>query len=349
MEHAVSVRSARTVILALGEAGHEVRPIGVAPDGCWLGEEATSAALSSGAAQLSSPGGSPLATLSALQEVDPVVVFPVIHGTFGEDGTFQGLCEMLDLAYVGAGVTTSAVGMDKYICKRLLAAAGLPVVEDESTTAGELEQDPEGFIARTERLSLPLFAKPRIGGSSVGVRRVDDRSQLLEAVRFALRFDDGVLVEEGIVGRELECAVLGYREMGEIEASRPGEIVPGNEFYDYEDKYLMDGAGLHAPAELSADKEAELRGLAIAGFAALGGWGMARVDFLQDTDGKLYLNEINTLPGFTSISMYPRLWGVSGKSLPELVDRLVEIAVARHRDRHAMDRGIRDWLTELAG
>jgi D-alanine-D-alanine ligase len=191
---------------------------------------------------------------------------------------------------------------------------------------------------------LPLFVKPSVGGSSVGVQRVDDRAGLEEAVRFSLRFDEAVLVERGVKGRELECAVLGY---GTIEASAIGEIVPGNDFYDYADKYLQDTAELIAPAELPDGVSDRLRDLAVRAFAAIGGVGLARVDFLVEGEEGLWVNEINTLPGFTSISMYPRLWELSGVPLPNLVDRLVQIALERHRDRHRLDQGIKEFLASL--
>jgi D-alanine-D-alanine ligase len=228
--------------------------------------------------------------------------------------------------------------------KQLLAAAGLPVLSGEATTREAFESRPEEFLARLERLPLPLFVKPRRGGSSIGVRRVDDRAEAAAAVRFALQFDDGVLVERGARGRELECAVLGHER---IEASAVGEIVPGNAFYDYANKYLEDKGRLLAPADLPPATAARLRALAADAFAALGGSGMARVDFFLEGESDLYINEINTLPGFVAISMYPRLWAVSGIALPQLVDRLVEIAVARHRDRRRLDDSIKGWLAEL--
>jgi D-alanine-D-alanine ligase len=257
---------------------------------------------------------------------------------------------MLDLPYVGAGVTASALAMDKLLAKRSLAAAGLPVVEFEGALRREIEESRDAFLGRCERLPPPLFVKPAVGGSSVGIRKVADRADLAAAVEFALRFDDGVVVERGVPGRELECAVLGYRRLA---ASAVGEIVPGRDFYDYQDKYLSDGARLIAPAELPDGVAERVRTLAVEAFAALGGSGMARVDFFYQPDadggaGGLFVNEINTLPGFTPISMYPRLWALSGLSMPGLVDRLVEIALRRHRDRHRLDAGIKEWLAALS-
>jgi D-alanine-D-alanine ligase len=344
VEHQVSLTSARTVARGLREAGHEIVPLGIAQDGGWL-DPATSAAVLASAAKSIEPLGVPVApTLAHLLDCGAEVLWPVVHGTWGEDGTMQGLFEMLDLPYVGPGVTASALAMDKVLAKRVMAAAGVPVVEFETVTRGQFERDPAAFLARLERLPLPLFVKPSVGGSSVGVKKVPSRACQESSIRFALQFDDAVLVERGIAGRELECAVLGY---GELEASAVGEVVPGNEFYDYADKYLQDTAGLIAPADLPGRVADRVREIAVRAFAALGGAGMARVDFLLEGEDGLYVNEINTLPGFTSISMYPRLWGISGLPLPRLCDRLVEIAQRRHADRHRLDAGIKAFLAEL--
>jgi D-alanine-D-alanine ligase len=220
------------------------------------------------------------------------------------------------------------------------------VVDFEAASRRDFEAAPAAFLARCERLPLPLFVKPSNGGSSVGVRKVSDRADLEKAIRFALRFDEVVLVERGVQGRELECAVLGYRE---VQASVVGEIVPGNEFYDYADKYLQDTAGLIAPAELPERVSDRLRAIAVEAFTAIGGAGFARVDFLLEGDGEegLFVNELNTLPGFTNISMYPLLWSLTGYPLPKLVDRLVQIALERHRDRLRLDEGIKEFLAEL--
>lgn len=351
VEHRVSVVSARAVTAGLAEAGHEPVALPVGEDGGWAERAVGERALAGELDAIPPPGEPVAATLRRLIEDPPEVVFPLVHGTWGEDGTLQGLCEMLDLPYAGAGVAASAVAMDKLLCKRVLASAGLPVVEFEGVGRTEFEADPGAFLARCDRLPPPLFVKPSVGGSSVGVRKVSDRGELAEAVAFALRFDDAAVVERGIAGRELECAVLGYRR---LSASAIGEIVPGREFYDYEDKYLSDRARLIAPAELAEAVAARARSLATAAFGAIGGTGMARVDLFfepgsgGDTPGRLFVNEINTLPGFTRISMYPRLWALSGLPLPGLLDRLVEIAVRRHADRHRLDAGIRDWLAGLA-
>jgi len=351
VEHRVSVTSARTVATALAEAGHEVVPLGIAEDGAWVAREAGRAALAGDVDALAALGGPVAPTLRRLVDDPPEVVFPLVHGTWGEDGTLQGLCEILDLPYVGAGVTASALAMDKLAAKRALAAAGLPVVEYAAVRQGELAADRDGVVARAAAVpGPPWFVKPAVGGSSVGVRKVAARDELADAVEFALRFDEAVLVERAVAGRELECAVLGYRELA---ASEIGEIVSGREFYDYEDKYVTDGAQLIAPAPVSAGLAAEIRRLAVAAFAAIGGVGLARVDFLAEAEAgggdRVWINEINTLPGFTRISMYPRLWRLSGVALPELVDRLVGIALERHADRHRLDAGIKAFLGSLEG
>jgi D-alanine-D-alanine ligase len=345
VEHRVSLNSARTVARGLTEAGHRVIPVGIAQDGCFLDRTTSAQVLADPDIAAIPPLRVPVApTLDHLTHAGATVLFPVVHGTWGEDGTLQGLCEMIDLPYVGPGVTASALAMDKVLCKRQLAAAGVPVVDYEAVARRDFEDDPRGVAERMQRLGFPLFVKPSVGGSSVGVRKVPDRSCVETALRFALQFDDVVLVERGVAGRELECAVLGY---GELKASAVGEIVPGNDFYDYADKYLQDTAGLIAPAAIPEAVEERLRDLAVRAFAAIGGAGMARVDFFLEGEDRLSVNEINTLPGFTSISMYPRLWGLSGVPLPELVDRLVEIAIERHRDRHRLDAGIKAFLADL--
>jgi len=344
VEHQVSIRSARTVVQGLAEGGHAVTPLGIAEDGCWIDSE-TAAAIIYGEAKEIPPVGVPVApTLRHLLASGIEVAFPIVHGTWGEDGTMQGLFEMLDLAYVGPGVTASALAMDKLLSKRQFQAAGVPVVDFEAVSYAEFERDPAGCVKRCERLPLPLFVKPSVGGSSVGIKKVDSRHCIETSIRFALQFDETVLVERGVKGRELECAVLGYRQ---LEASVVGEILPSQDFYDYADKYLLDSAGLIAPAEIPEDVSDRLRELAVRAFAAIGGAGLARVDFLLEGEDGLYVNEINTLPGFTSISMYPRLWGLTGLPLPKLVDRLVQIGLERHRDRRRLDEGIKAFLEEL--
>lgn len=345
VEHRVSVRSARTVVEALEEAGFQLRLFGVDPDGRWVEEVAATRAIGGEVEDVPPEGDHSVAgSVARLTTAPPDVVFPLVHGTWGEDGTLQGLCEMLDLPYVGADVTSSAVAMDKGLAKAVLAGAGIPVVESALLTVEGLDDAPalESVLPEVEG---PLFVKPSVGGSSVGITKVAERRRLPDAVREAFKFDDAVLVERAIEGREIECAVLGYPV---LEASVLGEIIPGHEFYDYADKYLDDTAGLEAPVHFEGDLEDRIRATAVDAFAAVGGSGMARVDFLLEPNATFYVNEINTVPGFTSISMYPRLWALSGVPLPELVTRLVNIAVERHRDRAGASRSIRRWLDSLS-
>ena len=344
VEHQVSLTSAKAVAEALREAGHEVVPFGVAEDGCWLHPDDASPALCGRMDRLPAVGRPVAATLVHLIDSGVEVLFPIVHGTWGEDGSLQGLCEMLDLPYVGAGVAASAVAMDKVLCKRVLASAGLPVVEYAAIGAADFEADPEAARELLPEWPPPLFIKPSRGGSSVGISRVIDREDLPDAVRFALTFDREALVERSVDGRELECSVLGHSAP---EASAIGEIVPGNEFYDYQDKYLQDEAELLYPADLPEEIVTELRRLAVAAYRAIGASGMARVDFLLEDNSKPWINEINTLPGFTQISMYPKLWGVLGLGMPQLMDRLLAAAFERHEERRALDAGIRRWLDAL--
>ena len=343
VEHRVSVRSARTVVEALEQAGFDVSLHGIDPQGRWVDPEAASRAIE-GEEEVPAGVGSTAASLGTLAANPPDVAFPLVHGTWGEDGTLQGLCEMLDLPYVGADVTASAVAMDKRLAKAVLSQAGIPVVESATLRQADLDLDP-ALESVLPGVAGALFVKPSVGGSSVGISKVESRAELGAAVGEALRFDDEVLVEKGIDGREIECAVLGYEE---LKASVLGEIIPGREFYDYADKYLQDTAGLEAPADLDPDLADRMRATAVDAFAAIGGSGMARVDFLVESHGTYYVNEINTVPGFTSISMYPRLWGLTGLPLPDLVGELVDIGVRRHRDRSGLNDGIRFWLEDLA-
>jgi D-alanine-D-alanine ligase len=250
----------------------------------------------------------------------------VLHGTFGEDGTVQGLLELADLPYVGAGVLASSVSMDKEMMKRVCVASGLPVVDYFVLTGG--------WNFFTPPFPLPWFVKPANLGSSVGISKVKESSELNSAVDVALQFDRKVIVERGITGREFECSVLGNEFP---EASVPCEILPSRDFYDYEDKYLLNQAQTVVPADLSPEQTSEMQKLAVACYQAVGCEGMARVDFLLETaTGKLFINEINTIPGFTSISMYPKMWEASGLAYPALLDRLIELAIERHDSRKAM-------------
>lgn len=345
VEHEVSVASARTIFRGLSDAHYLVRPLGIGPDGGWVAPDIARSAIDGHIDRLP-PGGRPvIGSLSHLLETDVDVLFPIVHGTWGEDGTLQGLCEMLDLPYVGAGVTASAIAMDKASCKRLLAAEGLPVVEWEIVTRYDFERSKADTMSRLGRLAPPLFVKPSAGGSSVGVSKVEQLDQLEGALEEALKFDDRLVIERCITGRELECAILGY---GLLEASTVGEIIPNKEFYDYIDKYIEDGAQLIAPAAIPVEIGEKIRRLAIDAFETIGGWGLARVDFFLERGEGLFINEINTLPGFTDISMYPRLWDLSGVSLSSLVDRLVKIALERHADRSGLDQGIKDWIASIS-
>jgi D-alanine-D-alanine ligase len=263
-------------------------------------------------------------------EVD--VIFPVLHGTFGEDGTIQGLLELADVPYVGAGVLASAAGMDKDVMKRLFRDAGLPVAPWEMVLRSEWEDDPAGVRSKIKkRLRFPLFVKPANLGSSVGITKVHSPEEFQTAMDLAAKYDRKILVEKAVNAREIECAVLGNDKP---EASLPGEIVPVNEFYDYEAKYIKEGSKLLIPARLSRRQIKRVQELAVRAFKAIDCAGMGRVDFLLDRkNGKLFLLEINTIPGFTSISMYPKLWEATGVPYSKLLDRLVDLALERHRDK----------------
>ena len=302
-EHEISLRSAESIIAGLDRAKYQVQRIFITPEGRWEPR-----ALSP------EPGANP--------GID--VVFPVLHGTFGEDGTVQGLLELADLPYVGAGVLASAVAMDKEVTKRLLVERGLPVAEYVTVTRGH---------RRPIDLPFPLFVKPANLGSSVGISKVKNCAELETALELAGQFDRKILVERGIAGREFECSVLGSEQP---VAAVPCEVIPSREFYDYEDKYLLDAAKLIVPAPLTPEQTAEMQRMAVAAYQAVECEGMARVDFLMETaSGQLYINEINTIPGFTSISMYPKMWEVAGVPFAELLDRLIGLALERHRARQA--------------
>jgi D-alanine-D-alanine ligase len=330
VEREVSRISARTICGALDPAKYDVMPLAVGADGRFLPADDSARLLAAGAIPAKFSAPAPAAESSAVVPAQILpgrvdVVFPIIHGTTGEDGVLQGFLETLGIPYVGAGVTASAVGMDKAVFKALLRDAGIP-----TPRAVVLRRADEAPLAAD--LPLPVFVKPACGGSSVGVTKVKRAEDLPAAIALALRYDERVLVEEGIDARELECAVLGNDEP---EASIPGEIVPGHEFYDYDDKYRDDKAKLLIPAPVSEAVAAEARRLAVATFRLCNAAGMARVDFfLERGTDRVLVNEINTLPGFTAISMYPKLWEASGLPLPELLDALVRLALER-RDRRA--------------
>ena len=264
-------------------------------------------------------------------------MFPVLHGTFGEDGTIQGLLELADIAYVGAGVLGSACGMDKHIMKELFRAAGLPMVRHVTVLRADWESNPAKARRLIEsKLKYPVFVKPANLGSSVGISKVRNRAELAPAMEEAARYDRKLVIEQGVGGRkhkarEIECSVLGNDKP---TASLPGEVVPSTEFYDYKAKYLDEGSQLVIPAKLTKTQVQQVQKLAIAAFRAVDCSGLARVDFLMDPISKrLYLNEINTMPGFTSISMYPKMWAASGLAYPDLIDRLIQLGVERHKEK----------------
>ena len=259
-------------------------------------------------------------------------IFPIVHGPYGEDGTLQGLLELADIPYVGAGVVGAAAGMDKAVMKALFAAAGLPIVKHETVLRRAWRRGREEILADVSaRLGYPLFVKPANLGSSLGISRATDRASLSSGIDHAAEFDRKIIVEEGVVPcREIECAVLGNDEP---EASVPGEIVPAGDFYDYEAKYLDDRSRTIVPADLAPGEAERIRAAAVAAFRAIDCAGMARVDFLLDRDGRIFLNEINTHPGFTTISMFAKLWEASGVGYPALLDRLIELALERHAER----------------
>jgi D-alanine-D-alanine ligase len=345
-EHEVSLRSARSVTAAINRDKYDVTLIGITHAGKWIAGPDPLAALSAGdlsstseAALLGEPGKHELMALTpedrgkqmaAITELD--VIFPLLHGPYGEDGTVQGLLELADLPYVGSGVLASALAMDKAMCKQILRAHGLPVTDWTLALRAEIERDAERVAAEAgERYGFPIFTKPANLGSSVGVVKAHDGAELVEALRTSARYDRRVLIEPGINARELEVSVLGNDAP---EASVVGEIVPVNEFYDYNAKYVDEGSALLIPAPVPEATAKLARAHAVEAFRAIDGAGLARVDFLLDRDsGDLYINEINTLPGFTDISMYPKLWEASGVSYPELIDRLVGLALERQEEK----------------
>jgi D-alanine-D-alanine ligase len=331
VEREVSRVSARTIVQALDRAKYEVVPLAVDEAGRFLSSPDSSRLLAEGPVPDRFRRAEPVGEAIMPVEISPGradVVFPIIHGATGEDGILQGFLDFLGIPYVGAGVTGSAIGMDKAVFKALLASAGIPTARSVVVRTSERSLSREAIAG----LGLPLFMKPATGGSSVGVSKVKDLRQLDAALDHAFRYDDRALVEEGIDARELECAVLGDDEP---RASIPGEVVPGHEFYDYDDKYREDKARLLIPAPVSERIAEEVRRLAVAVFRLCGISGMARVDFfLERGTDRVLVNELNTLPGFTAISMYPKLWEASGVQLPALLDELIAIALAR-RERRA--------------
>ncbi|HKW18020.1 MAG TPA: D-alanine--D-alanine ligase family protein [Terriglobales bacterium] len=371
-EHEISLLSAASVFRAIDPNKYEVVPIGITKDGRWLTasdaerllhgkppesykqlragdpEITPAAAVLQNGESVVVPPEPHRTAMAPFQRASPArratdrainvdVIFPVLHGTFGEDGTIQGLLELADLPYVGAGVLGSAAGMDKDIMKSLFRAAALPIVKHVTVLRSDWESKPKKFQKLIEsQLKYPVFVKPANLGSSVGISKAHDRKELGPAIDEAAKFDRKIVIEEGVGGRknkarEIEISVLGNDKP---EASVPGEIVPIAEFYDYSAKYLDEGSQLIIPAKLSNAETKKIQELAIAGFRAVDCSGLARVDFLMDPKSrKIYLNEINTMPGFTSISMYPKLWAASGVSYSQLIDRLIQLGMDRHEEK----------------
>jgi D-alanine-D-alanine ligase len=374
-EHEVSLLSAASVLNAIDKEKYEVVPIGITKDGRWLTAEHAedlltgklvleprhlragdpdttqpAAVLARGEAVVVPPepvhrhsGLVPFQTDAALtrrasdRAINVDVIFPVLHGTFGEDGTIQGLLELADIPYVGAGVLGSAAGMDKDIMKSLFLAAGIPIVKHVTILRGAWTKDAKKVQKMVEsKLSYPVFVKPANLGSSVGISKVHNRKELGPAIEEAAKFDRKIVIEQGVGGkkekaREIECSVLGNDEP---VASLPGEIVPGKEFYDYTAKYVDEGSQLIIPAKLTKAETKRVQDLAVAAFRAVDCSGLARVDFLMDPKTrKIFLNEINTMPGFTAISMYPKLWAASGLEYADLIDQLIQLGLERHEDK----------------
>jgi D-alanine-D-alanine ligase len=342
-EHEVSIASAASIFKHLDPARYEAVPIRIEKSGAWVLAPAAPTSIS--AARVLAEAGTtealtPVPPTSALNDTGIDVVFPVLHGPYGEDGTVQGLLELANVPYVGAGVLGSAVGMDKAVMKKLFAADGLPIVPYLVVLRPDWAREAAGISARVEReLGYPVFVKPANLGSSVGISKARSAAQLEEAMALALQFDRKVVVEAAVPqAREIECAVLGNDDP---QASIPGEVVPSGEFYDYNAKYLSDSSTILIPAPLTEAQTSEIRRLSIAAFRAVDGAGMSRVDFLMAKDtGVMYLNEVNTIPGFTTISMYPKMWEATGLAYPDLVDRLITLAIERHAERQQLKTSI---------
>jgi D-alanine-D-alanine ligase len=338
-EHDVSCVTAKHVVAAADPVRYDLQPVGITRDGEWVRAEDARAAIEQGAAALPdalAATGSAIDHETAIVPTatgETVVVFPLLHGPMGEDGTVQGLLEQAGVPYIGAGVLGSAVAMDKAMAKDVLAAKGIPQARWLAYRSTDLTALPVDEIER--ELGLPCFVKPANLGSSVGVSKAHDRDELTAALELAFSYDEWVVVEEAVVGREIELAVLGNTE---LRVSVPGEVIPAAEFYDYEDKYLDGRAELMIPADLPPDVVTQFQDLARRAYRALRAEGMARVDFFYEEDGRgPLLNEINTIPGFTPISMYPKLWAASGLPYDQLIDELVTLALERH-DRRTKTR-----------
>jgi len=341
-EHEVSVASAASIFRHLDPARYEAVPIRIEKSGRWMRAAQAPQAISAADVldQTRTEALQPVEPSAVLTASGLDVVFPVLHGPYGEDGTVQGLLELANVPYVGAGVLGSAVGMDKAVMKTLFAAHGLPIVRHEVVLRREWTEGAQAATARVAgTLRYPVFVKPANLGSSVGISKARSDAEFEQAMALALEYDRKVVVEAAVPhAREIECAVLGNDDP---QASVPGEIVPSREFYDYEAKYLDEGSRLLIPAPLVPDQAATVRQLAIAAFRAVEGAGMARVDFLLAGDSEeLFVNEVNTIPGFTTISMYPKLWEASGLSYPALLDRLIALALERHAEKQQLRTSI---------
>jgi D-alanine-D-alanine ligase len=350
VEHEVSVVSAQHVIAAADPTRFEVVPIGVTKEGLWLTPAETASQLAKPDVpfkkRLSSPSGPPSPqaerglggeVLVSLQSLD--VVFPLVHGTHGEDGTLQGLLELLDLPYVGCGVAASAIGMDKALMKAVFAAAGIGIVDHVVFRASDSDEDVLKRASEVEeRIGYPAFVKPANGGSSVGVSKVRSREELVTAFAVAAQHDRKLVVERGVEAREVECGILGNED---AQASPVGTVRFKRDFYDYEAKYLDPETEVIAPADLPPDVVARVQELSLRAYHAIDGSGMSRVDFFLLADNSLIIDEINTIPGFTPASMFPRLWQAAGVSYSELITRLVDFALTRYRARPApgLERG----------
>jgi D-alanine-D-alanine ligase len=348
-EHEVSILSARSIIAAMNPERFEPVPLYIDKNGRWLVGGSLKRLVSEDDARkyvYLPPDPTQRSLVPAQDGIGPGntlppldVVFPVFHGLNGEDGTIQGVLELANLPYVGAGVLGSALGLDKIYMKRAFAAAGLPIVDYLAITRRQYEHDPDAFITLVEeRLGYPCFSKFANSGSSVGTTKAHDRAELAAGLRLACSFDRKLLVERAVEARELEVSVLGNDE---AQASVVGEVVPAHEFYDYDAKYLDEGSRLLIPAPIDAGCAAEVRGMALRAFQAVDGAGMARVDFFMERKtSRIVLNEVNTIPGFTRISMYPKLWEASGISYPALIERLVDLAIERFNDKQRSQTAI---------
>jgi D-alanine-D-alanine ligase len=348
-EHEVSLQSAKSIYEMLDKSKYNVYLVGVDKQGHWLLGDAGNYLLNANNPKLialNKSAGSAIIPINETENSELImtktgekvgridVFFPVIHGTYGEDGSLQGMFEMLDAAYVGPGVLGSALGMDKDIAKKLFKTAGIQTAKHFIFRKYEKE---EGIVKTVlNNFSLPVFVKPANLGSSVGINKAHDLKELKAAIKDAFKYDSKIMVEEYIKGREIECSVLGNDQP---VASVPGEVIPTHEFYSYDAKYIDEnGARLKIPADLPEAVIKEIQEIAVKGFLALECYGMARVDFFLSDDGKIYLNELNTIPGFTKISMYPKLWEHSGIPYRELLDRLIELAIEKKQQKDSLKR-----------